>query len=153
MQSTTQSDPAGPTPATADAATDAGATQSAAKTSCGCCAVNAAPAAGGAGAEDAAGGASCHVGGTQEARITVKGGYSPATVRLTAGVPARLVFDRQEASRCSEELLIPAFGVRQPLPQGRETVVEFTPTAPGTFPFTCGMEMLRGELVVAASGS
>lgn len=81
----------------------------------------------------------------------MKGGYVPSTVRLTQGVPARLVFDRQDASRCSEELLIPAFGVRQALPQGRETVVEFTPERAGTFPFTCGMEMLRGELVIAAA--
>lgn len=148
MQSTSQTDPTRATPATAGAATP----EPTAKKACSCCASSSMAAAEGAAPESSAGessAAACAVGGTQEARITVKGGYSPATVRLTAGVPARLIFDRQETSRCSEELRIPAFGVRQPLPQGRETVVEFTPARAGTFPFTCGMEMLRGELVVA----
>lgn len=86
--------------------------------------------------------------GTQEIRITVQGGYSPKAVKLERGVPARLVFDRQESSRCSEELLIPAFGVRAKLPRGVPTVVELTPSEAGTFAFTCGMEMLRGQLVV-----
>lgn len=89
------------------------------------------------------------VGDVQEARITVKGGYSPSTVRLVKGVPARLIFERRESSRCSEELLIPAFGVRQRLPQNEATIVEFTPGEAGTFAFTCGMRMLRGEIAVA----
>jgi plastocyanin domain-containing protein len=88
-------------------------------------------------------------GGVQEARITVKGGYSPSTVRLAKGVPARLIFERHEASRCSEELLIPAFGVQQRLPQDEATIVEFTPGEAGTFAFTCGMRMLRGEISVS----
>jgi len=114
-----------------------------AKKSCSCCA----PAEASTSAAEAE---ACAVGeDVQEARVTVKGGYSPARVRVTAGRPVRLVFDRQETSRCSEELLIPAFGIRQSLPAGQQTAVEFTPTMAGTFPFTCGMEMLRGELVVA----
>ena len=115
--------------------------------SCGCCA----PVASEMEPLDAdEGSASCDaVGGVQEGRVTVQGGYSPGTVRLARGVPARLVFDRQESSRCSEELLIPAFGIEQMLPTGRETVIEFTPQESGTFAFTCGMGMLRGEIVVS----
>ena len=89
------------------------------------------------------------IGGVQEARITVAGGYSPAAIQLARGIPARLVFAREETSRCSEELLIPAFGVQQSLPQGEPVAVEFTPTEIGTFAFTCGMRMLRGEIVVS----
>ena len=88
------------------------------------------------------------VDGVQEVRVTVQGGYTPATVRLVRGVPARLVFDRQETAGCSAELLIPALGIRRDLPAHAETLVEFTPTEIGTMSFTCGMRMLRGELVV-----
>jgi Uncharacterized protein conserved in bacteria len=42
--------------------------------------------------------------GAQEVRITVRGGYEPATIRVAAGRPVRLVFDRQETSSCSEEV-------------------------------------------------
>lgn len=88
--------------------------------------------------------------GVQSATIVVRGGYDPATVRAKAGVPLRLRFDRQETSGCSEEIVIPAFGVRRFLPAHETTEIEVTPETPGTYEFTCGMSMLRGRLVVEA---
>jgi plastocyanin domain-containing protein len=87
-------------------------------------------------------------GAVQEATVLVKGGYTPAVVRARAGQPLRLAFDRQETASCSEEVVLPAFGVRRFLPADARTVVELTPTVPGTYEFTCGMGMLRGSLVV-----
>jgi plastocyanin domain-containing protein len=89
-------------------------------------------------------------GGTQEVTITVQGGYDPAEVRLKKGLPARLVFDRQETSGCSEEVVIPDFGIRKFLPAFQKTAVELKPETAGSFEFTCGMSMLRGRLVVEA---
>lgn len=88
---------------------------------------------------------------TTPSTVTVRGGYSPSTIRVTAGKPVRLAFDRQEASGCSAELLIPAFGIREKLPAFDTTVVEFTPQQPGEYEFTCGMKMLRGSIVVEAA--
>ncbi len=87
-------------------------------------------------------------GGVQEVTIAVLGGYSPAQVRVKKGAPVRLVFDRQETSGCSEEVVIPEFGIRRFLPAFQKTAVEITPTRAGTFDFTCGMSMLRGKLTV-----
>lgn len=87
-------------------------------------------------------------GGTQEVEIRVEGGYDPGVVRLKRGVPARLVFDRQETSSCSEEIVLPAFGIRKFLPAFKKTAVELTPNETGTFDITCGMSMLHGKLVV-----
>ena len=87
-------------------------------------------------------------GGTQEVEIEVKGGYDPGVVRLKRGVPARLVFNRQETSSCSEEIVLPDFGIRRYLPAFKKTAVELTPTHAGTFDITCGMSMLHGKLVV-----
>jgi plastocyanin domain-containing protein len=95
-------------------------------------------------AEQAAAGA----GGVQEVTIAVQGGYSPAQVRVKKGAPVRLVFDRQETSGCSEEVVIPEFGIRRFLPAFQKTAVEITPARAGTFDFTCGMSMLRGKLTV-----
>ena len=86
-------------------------------------------------------------GGVREATVTVRGGYAPAVVRAKAGEPVRLVFDRQETSGCSEEVVFGDFGVRRYLPAGERTAIELTPPAPGTYEFTCGMGMLRGRLV------
>ena len=85
-----------------------------------------------------------------EVRIAVRGGYDPATVRVKAGVPVRLVFDRQETSGCSEEVVFPAFGIRKFLPTGQPTSIEITPPAPGRYEFMCGMSMLRGAVVAEA---
>jgi plastocyanin domain-containing protein len=85
--------------------------------------------------------------GQQEVRITIHGGYEPAVVRVAAGRPVRLVFDRQETSSCSEEVVFPAFGLRRFLPAYETTTLEVTPPAAGTYEFTCGMGMLHGRLI------
>jgi plastocyanin domain-containing protein len=87
-------------------------------------------------------------GGAQEVTITVQAGYEPAEVRVRRGVPVRLIFDRQETSGCSEEIVIPDFGIRKFLPAFQKTTIELTPKEAGTFDFTCGMSMLHGRLIV-----
>jgi len=88
------------------------------------------------------------VGGTQRLRVTVKGGYSPDTLVVRRGRPVRIEFDRQESASCSDTVVFGDFGISQPLPAFKTTPVEFTPEKAGTFEFTCGMNMLRGRLVV-----
>lgn len=87
-------------------------------------------------------------GGRQEVTVVVSGGYSPAHVRVRAGTPVRLVFDRQETSGCSEVVVIPDFGIRRFLPAHEKTTVEITPEHAGSHEFTCGMGMLRGRITV-----
>jgi plastocyanin domain-containing protein len=87
-------------------------------------------------------------GGAQEVTITVQGGYAPAEVKVKRGAPVRLVFDRQETSGCSEEVVIPDFGIRKFLPAFQKTAIELTPEKAGVFDFTCGMSMLHGKLIV-----
>jgi plastocyanin domain-containing protein len=86
--------------------------------------------------------------GLQQVVIRVEGGYSPSRVRLRAGAPARLVFDRREDSSCSEEVVIPDLGIRTFLPAHQRTNVDLPPARPGEYEFACGMGMLRGSLVV-----
>ena len=86
-------------------------------------------------------------GGAQETTIVVRGGYAPSVVRTRAGVPLRLVFDRQETAGCSEEVVFPAFNLRRFLPAHAKTTIEITPPAPGTYEFSCGMSMLHGKVI------
>ena len=92
--------------------------------------------------------AAAGTGAVAEVVITVDGGYSPAVIQAKRGQPLRLVFDRKDTSSCSEEVVIPAFNVRTFLPSGARTVVEITPQESGRIPFTCGMSMLRGSIIV-----
>lgn len=87
-------------------------------------------------------------GGVQQVQITVKGGYSPDVVVVRQGRPVRLDFFRDETASCSETVVFGDFGIARDLPAHRTTSVEFTPDKAGEFTWTCGMNMLRGKLVV-----
>jgi plastocyanin domain-containing protein len=91
-------------------------------------------------------------GGVQEVRVTVKGGYTPDTIVVQAGKPVRLQFYRDETADCSERVVFERFKIDQALPAFQTTTVEFTPTEPGEYPFRCGMNMLKGLLVVEPPG-
>ena len=86
--------------------------------------------------------------GVQEIDVMVKGGYSPDVIAVKRGVPVRLNFYRDETSSCSEQVILGDFGIARDLPAYKTTAVEFTPDKPGEFPFTCGMNMLHGKLIV-----
>ena len=90
-------------------------------------------------------------GGVQRIRVEVKGGYMPAVIRVRAGAPVRLDFHRDETNPCTEEVVIPDFGIRTFLPAHRTTPVSFTPAA-GTYEFTCGMGMVRGTIIAEQDG-
>jgi plastocyanin domain-containing protein len=90
--------------------------------------------------------------GVQEVRVVVKGGYTPDTIVVQAGKPVRLQFYRDETADCSERLVFETFGIDVALPAFQTTPVEFTPTVGGEFPFRCGMNMLKGVVVVEPAG-
>jgi Cu+-exporting ATPase len=86
--------------------------------------------------------------GVQEIGVTVKGGYLPDVIRVRQGVPVRVLFDRQESGECTGRVVFPDFGVSRSLPAFETTAVEFVPDKAGRFGFACGMNMVRGTLVV-----
>ena len=92
--------------------------------------------------------ASVGAGGVQRVKITVKGGYTPDVIVVKKGVPVELDFYRDEASACTEQVVFPDFHISRRLPAFETTPVRFTPDREGEFTFACGMNMVRGKLVV-----
>lgn len=86
--------------------------------------------------------------GVQEVTVTVRGGYSPDLIEVQAGMPVRLLFDRQESGDCSSRVMFPDFKINQGLPANTVTAVEFTPTSAGEYGFACAMNMLQGRVRV-----
>ncbi|MHB9857537.1 heavy metal translocating P-type ATPase [Streptomyces sp. YIM S03343] len=86
--------------------------------------------------------------GVQRAEVTVRGGYSPDVIRLRQGVPAELVFDRQESGECTNRVVFPDLRVSAALPAYERTTVRLTPQRPGSFGFACGMNMIHGTVLV-----
>jgi plastocyanin domain-containing protein len=87
-------------------------------------------------------------GGKQHVRVVVKGGYEPDVIVAERGRPLQIDFYRDENSGCSDTVVFGDFGISRPLAPFRTTSVELTPDRAGEFTFTCGMNMLRGKLIV-----
>jgi plastocyanin domain-containing protein len=84
--------------------------------------------------------------GVVDVTVRVEGGYSPSTIEVPSGSRVRLTFDRREDNPCSDEIVIPDFGIRRPLLAHAKTSLEFTAT-PGRHEFSCGMGMLHGAII------
>ena len=89
-------------------------------------------------------------GGRQVVDITVRGGYSPNLVRVEAGKPVRLRFDRQESSDCSARVVFPDLRKSASLAAFGTTTLDLDITEPGEYPWACGMNMLHGTLIAEA---
>jgi Cu+-exporting ATPase len=87
-------------------------------------------------------------GGAQEIDIEVRGAYSPDRIEVRQGTPVRLTFIRKESNACTAQVVFPDFGIVKDLPVGRPVPIEFTPERAGELPFHCGMNMVRGRLIV-----
>ena len=89
-------------------------------------------------------------GGRQVVDITVKGGYSPSFVRVEAGKPVRLRFDRQESSDCTARVVFPDLRKSASLAAFGTTTLDLDIAEPGEYSWACGMNMLHGTLVAEA---
>ncbi len=85
----------------------------------------------------------------QTARVLItERGYSRNSITLRRGIPARITFLRQTDATCATEVVIAAYGINRSLPLNTPVSINFTPKSSGEFNFTCGMNMMRGKLVV-----
>jgi cytochrome c oxidase subunit 2 len=87
-------------------------------------------------------------------RVEMKAGkfaFSPSRPRVKAGVPVQLSILSTDGVH---GIAIPGLKINQRLDRGRETLVSFTPTQPGSYPFRCsvmcgqGHQEMIGELIV-----
>ncbi|MFN2444726.1 MAG: efflux RND transporter periplasmic adaptor subunit [Vicinamibacterales bacterium] len=85
----------------------------------------------------------------QSAKIIVnEHGFEPAKVALRAGALARLTFVRTTDKTCGTEVVFPSLKIKRALPLNEPVDIEFAPARTGEIAFTCGMNMLKGVVVV-----
>jgi plastocyanin domain-containing protein len=87
----------------------------------------------------------------REVEVVVERGYHPSRIEVAPGARVRLRFVRREWSGCTREVVFPTLDLRRALPVNQPVVVEFTAPATGEVPFRCGMNMVRGAVVVRPS--
>ena len=80
--------------------------------------------------------------------IIVDGGYTPESIEVPMGVPTTLHFFRKDPSSCLEEVVISDLKIRRSLTLNERTDITITPSRAGTLPFTCGMGMFHGTIIV-----
>ena len=81
--------------------------------------------------------------------IKVSGGeYQPAAVTVKKGEPVRLQFTRDEKPTCGDVLVIPSLNIKETIPVNEVVSIDITPDKAGDLEFTCGMNMLKGKIVV-----
>ena len=85
----------------------------------------------------------------QEVRVTVtETSFDPQRLTLRAGVPARVTFTRTSDKTCATAVVFPSLNIRRELPLNEPVTIEFTPEKAGEIAFACGINMLRGTIVV-----
>lgn len=81
-------------------------------------------------------------------KIKVSTSYSPKSVKVKKGEPVKLEFTRLDDKNCGDELDFPKLGIKKELPVGQPVLVELTPNESGDLQFNCGMEMMKGKIIV-----
>lgn len=83
-----------------------------------------------------------------EVTIQVGSEFSPASITVPKGQPVRLAFHRTNEPTCADEVVFPDLKIRKKLPANATTVVELPPQQARTLNFACGMDMMKGAIVV-----
>jgi plastocyanin domain-containing protein len=87
-------------------------------------------------------------GDAQEIRMgAANSEYSPAMFTVQSGKPVRWIIEGSNSMGCSKYLTAPQLGIHKTLNNG-ENVIEFTAPKPGTYAFSCSMNMARGTIKV-----
>jgi plastocyanin domain-containing protein len=83
-----------------------------------------------------------------DVKIHVGSAFSPASITVPQGKPVRLAFHRTDEPTCADEVVFPDLKLRKKLPANATTVVELPPQQARTLSFACGMDMMKGTVVV-----
>ena len=87
-------------------------------------------------------------GNDQEATIVVNGGYSPSTLVLKKGVPAKVKFDMRDSTACLSHVVFEQLGINKDLTKQKITTIDIPTDKNQTFNYACGMDMFHGKIVV-----
>ncbi|MDO8583032.1 MAG: cupredoxin domain-containing protein [bacterium] len=85
---------------------------------------------------------------TDSVDIIVDGGYTPNTISVPKGKTTTINFFRKDPSSCLEEVVLSEFKIKKYLPLNKKVLIEINPKKEGTYPFSCGMNMFHGKIIV-----
>lgn len=87
--------------------------------------------------------------GVQKASVTIDGGrYSPNVIEVQHGKPVELTFIGGKELGCGGTIVFKSLNQSKDVESGKSVTFTFTPNKAGEIPFTCGMGMYDGKVVV-----
>lgn len=84
----------------------------------------------------------------QTATVRVDDGYHPSVIEVRRGKPFELTFTGGKNVGCGGTIVFKSLKIRRQVSTSKSVVVKFTPKSKGEIPFTCGMDMLKGKVIV-----
>lgn len=87
-------------------------------------------------------------GEASEIEIKVSGGYTPDVISIPKGKTTKIIFLRTDPTECLEDVVLSDFKIKKNLPLNEKIMIEITPQKAGEFPFSCGMGMFHGKIIV-----
>jgi hypothetical protein len=75
-------------------------------------------------------------------------GFTPEEVTAEKGRPLKLAFHRTDEINCGDQIVFPELNIKRNLPAGEVVIIDLPTAEAKTFKFACGMDMLRGKIVV-----
>lgn len=83
-----------------------------------------------------------------EAVVTItENGFEPASIKLAGGAK-RVTFLRKTDATCAKSVVFPKLGITRDLPLNERVTIDLPPSATGTLSYACGMDMLKGSVIV-----
>ena len=87
--------------------------------------------------------------GVQEVTLEVTdAGFVPAEVTVAKDRPIRLTVTRKTDATCAREMIFKEIAVKHDLPLNQAVTVDLPAQPSGTLHYACGMDMIKGSVVV-----
>ena len=84
----------------------------------------------------------------QTATVVINNGYNPSVIEVKKGKPVELTFTGGKNIGCGGTVVFKTLKLSRECATGKSVTLKFTPTKKGEIPFTCGMGMLKGKVIV-----
>lgn len=80
--------------------------------------------------------------------VTVtESGFTPATITLS-GTSRKVTFIRKTDATCAKDVVFGSLKIRRDLPLNKPVTIELPPGAKGELRYACGMDMIKGAVVI-----
>jgi hypothetical protein len=80
--------------------------------------------------------------------VVSKDGFTPQEISFQKGQPLKLAFVRTDEENCGNEIVFKDLNIKKKLPVGEVVTVDIPTEKSGEINFTCGMNMMKGKVVI-----